>query len=502
MNRTAAIIFVAGFVAAMMTVVLIAGAPFVRTGGDPQIEGNVTLYGDTTFNGNGSFVLDATGQVDIDAATTTNTNATGALYINWAGSQAATMGLKIEAQPTADVMVAGAISQMTGLSGGGTSGLAAYSSTLVGDAGDTAGASYAAYNANGFTANGGTSEAYGLVVGTSYTSAVLAQSGDVTFLDYAPTILAFRVTDGPGDNLTIQGGDGLDSGAGAQDGGDAIVHGGNAANAGTDGDVVLAYTAGAAQGNVGVGVTAPSEQLEIGGNALISNAGGSSNSYKLLLAARWATGPETQTGSLFVAFGADPYLVIAAPDAVGAETNVIHMDETSFRFATDNTTDIGKTGANRPKDIYLSGNLDAEIGSITAQTDITSDTGNIAASAGNVTANGNLVATTGSVAANTTVTAGTGITATTGNIVASAGFLSASTSVSDQYENVRRAYPQQVAAAPAEPFDCVVAVRGWIIYVDDNNDTGESCLCFCGVEDDDSTYEWLKAENPSTSCFP
>jgi hypothetical protein len=62
-------------------------------------------------------------------------------------------------------------------------------------------------------------------------------------------------------------------------------------------------------------------------------------------------------------------------------------------------------------------------------------------------------------------------------------------------------YPQVVAAVPAAPFACAVDHIGKVIYVDDNNDTAEAYLCFCGTDADDASYIWLKAENPATDCF-
>ena len=158
------------------------------------------------------------------------------------------------------------------------------------------------------------------------------------------------------------------------------------------------------------------------GDVTIDNAGGDANSYKLNLLAHMDAGDETQTSSIRTAWGLDPYMIIATPSAVGAETDVVHLDTVSLRCAADGGLDLGATGANRFDDIFIAGDFDAEVGSVTAQTDITSDTGNLVSTAGSVSA-----ATT--VSAGTTVTAGTGITATTGNIAASAGAVSASTTV-------------------------------------------------------------------------
>ena len=94
---------------------------------------------------------------------------------------------------------------------------------------------------------------------------------------------------------------------------------------------------------------------EVDADLVITNAGGDSNSYKLQLVGHITSGDESQTAALFVAYGADPYLVVAAPNATGAETNVLHIDHNSIVFATDNTVDIGASGANRPKDLYMTG---------------------------------------------------------------------------------------------------------------------------------------------------
>jgi hypothetical protein len=61
--------------------------------------------------------------------------------------------------------------------------------------------------------------------------------------------------------------------------------------------------------------------------------------------------------------------------------------------------------------------------------------------------------------------------------------------------------PQVVAASPAAPYTCAVGVRGKMIYVDDTDDTAEAYLCFCGTDADDSSYVWLRADNPATDCF-
>ena len=57
------------------------------------------------------------------------------------------------------------------------------------------------------------------------------------------------------------------------------------------------------------------------------------------------------------------------------------------------------------------------------------------------------------------------------------------------------------AAVPAEPYDCTADNEGELLYVNDTNDTDESYTCFCGIDADDTTYEWFKLEEPNTDCF-
>jgi len=61
--------------------------------------------------------------------------------------------------------------------------------------------------------------------------------------------------------------------------------------------------------------------------------------------------------------------------------------------------------------------------------------------------------------------------------------------------------PQVVEAVPAQPYACAAAHRGRLLYVDDTNDTAEAYLCFCGVDADDTTYIWLKVQDPAVNCF-
>jgi hypothetical protein len=129
-------------------------------------------------------------------------------------------------------------------------------------------------------------------------------------------------------------------------------------------------------------------------------------------------------------------------------------------FVNDDTTDIGATGANRPKDVYISGDLNAEAGSVVANVDVTSG--------GDVSAGDDVLATD---------------------------------DVADEYANVRQIKPHVAADVPAEPFACTVSTLGWEISVDDTNDGGQMWRCTCLGLDDVINYAWVKDDDLGT-CFP
>ena len=64
------------------------------------------------------------------------------------------------------------------------------------------------------------------------------------------------------------------------------------------------------------------------------------------------------------------------------------------------------------------------------------------------------------------------------------------------------ARPAVISDAPSAPFTCSVNYIGWLIYVDDTNDTSEAFICHCGTDADDSSYLWLRTDIPGTDCFP
>jgi hypothetical protein len=60
--------------------------------------------------------------------------------------------------------------------------------------------------------------------------------------------------------------------------------------------------------------------------------------------------------------------------------------------------------------------------------------------------------------------------------------------------------PQSVTgAAPTEPFTCNSANEGYIVYVDDTDDTQSSGYCFCGNVDG-TGYDWRDMSDRTAAC--
>jgi len=98
------------------------------------------------------------------------------------------------------------------------------------------------------------------------------------------------------------------------------------------------------------------------GNAIVSDAdivvdqsGTDTNSPSLLL--RGDNSSAEVEGSIFLAYGADPYLRFSVDDdgTTPALTAAMDLSDTALTFPTDNTVDIGASGATRPKDLHLAG---------------------------------------------------------------------------------------------------------------------------------------------------
>ena len=100
---------------------------------------------------------------------------------------------------------------------------------------------------------------------------------------------------------------------------------------------------------------------------LLVDQGASSNSLNISLTANNAG--TLQTGRIYAAYGTNPYLRFAPPNASGVATPTIDLRSDLMSFPNDNTVDIGATASGRPKNIYAAGTIvvgtSIGIGSIT-----------------------------------------------------------------------------------------------------------------------------------------
>jgi len=93
------------------------------------------------------------------------------------------------------------------------------------------------------------------------------------------------------------------------------------------------------------------------GNLIIDNTGTDVNSPYIYL--RGDNGGTELEGSIHLVQGADPYIRISVDDdnSTPALTGVLDIHDQVIAFTNDNTTDIGASSANRPKDLYLAGSI-------------------------------------------------------------------------------------------------------------------------------------------------
>lgn len=200
------------------------------------------LSGVTTLGTSGTIThtLGATDKVYIDATSTPNTQTEGVLDINFTTATDGTRGIYLNTSVTGDLT--GAV-EMLKLEGGmGTAqsngeGMVGSKVSISANAGDSDGF----YIANEISINkmGGTSETEAIDISGDVDYIIVATSGDIQFVDYAPVIETYRESAGAGDTLTVRAGDGLTSGAG----GVLRLYGGVGASA-ADGYVKVGQGAG------------------------------------------------------------------------------------------------------------------------------------------------------------------------------------------------------------------------------------------------------------------
>lgn len=174
-------------------------------------------------------------------------------------------GLKVNSILNQDVdNFVGIHSKITGLPAGGTTDYDsyAYKATLAGNINDVA-HNYTAFWISPFNNNGGVSSATAFSIESGFEELIAAESGNIIFSDYDVKIYSERYSAGIGNSITIAAGDG--SGVGNA-GGDLILYGGTEDISGGDGNVILAYDGVGIRGSVGIGISNPSEVLEVDGN--------------------------------------------------------------------------------------------------------------------------------------------------------------------------------------------------------------------------------------------
>ncbi|KKL47039.1 hypothetical protein LCGC14_2339550, partial [marine sediment metagenome] len=126
------------------------------------------------------------------------------------------------------------------------------------DVGDTSGHIYLGLVIDDIL-DDGASQKGAILTGLGWGACFISGSGDMFFDDYEPTIGAESSGDfnQNGFAINFKGGDGFDSGAVDRDGGNIRLFGGDKANSGVVGNVILAHTGTLARGRVGIGTATP-----------------------------------------------------------------------------------------------------------------------------------------------------------------------------------------------------------------------------------------------------
>lgn len=331
---------------------VMAGFPSVVINGEQSISGSFSAAGDLTIGGN----LD----VALDAAIGGDTTLTGDLIVDGGD-----IGLTADTdliQIAADAVTINGVTTNTGdirVDGG--------------EIGITADVDLISLAANVLTVNGGVTMTADLLVdgtdiGITADADLIKLAADLFTINGGVTMTADLLVDGTDIGITADpdliklASDLLTVNGGVTTTGSILVNGGD------------------------IGITADSDLLqlasgdltingicEFNGNISLEHPGVSSDSRKIFFYAD--TAAQSEIGSIYVAFDVGvglPGLVISVPHiSTGVETPVFAILSTIFGFAIDGTVDIGQTGAFRPKDIFTTGNINAESGNISASGDVT-----------------------------------------------------------------------------------------------------------------------------------
>ncbi len=220
-----------------------------------DVVGNFMVNDTLTVNGDGIFNLGAAEKVYLDGTTITHTNTAGLLDINVTTATAGVTSIDVSTTLTADVdNVYGIKSTFISTAAGTTEKVGGpFLADIQGHAGDNDDRIHSALIMTG-TKNGGNSNLDALVIkGPEWDNIITAEKGNITFSGYNAVILAEADAPGNGPELRIQAGNGDDNGeAGDWNGGNMYMYGGAKANAGVDGNTVLAHNSATAIGGVGI----------------------------------------------------------------------------------------------------------------------------------------------------------------------------------------------------------------------------------------------------------
>ena len=130
--------------------------------------------------------------------------------------------------------------------------------------------------------------------------------------------------------------------------------------------------------------------MGLDGDLTLKDPGTDSNSHEIIMTADCSG--TAQIGSLKVAYGADPYVQLAVPDAAGTKTAVLDFNDAQVN-PSGVTYDIGASGS-KFRNLHLSGdiNVDGTVDGIDIATDVAANTLKVtnATHSGDVTGDGAL----------------------------------------------------------------------------------------------------------------
>lgn len=138
------------------------------------------------------------------------------------------------------------------------------------------------------------------------------------------------------------------------------------------GDDILLKNGGTIDNDAAGRITITEDTTDFTGAIRFKDPGTSANSKELVFISDNAG--TAQRSTIQMIYGADPYLRFSVDDdaATPSLKTVLDMKDQGLYF-TDNTTDIGANGANRPKDLYLAGDASV-VDNVTAEDIVASDT--------------------------------------------------------------------------------------------------------------------------------